>query len=109
MAMAMLPVDERSDGREKLSRVLSVASALFTLVALITAGVAALGLFGLAGVAVDPAAAEPAQLLGLPWSLGITPATAQTPTLSLALTCGALAINAALLMLAGRLAHRRAR
>lgn len=109
MAMAMLPLDDRSDGREKLSRVLSVASALFTLVALITGGVAALGLFGLAGTPVDAAAAEPAQLLGLPWSLAITPATAQTPTISLALTCGAMALNAALLMLAGRLAHRSAR
>jgi len=105
----MLPLDDRSVGRERLSRVLSVASALFTLVALITAGVAALGLFGLAGTPVDPAAADPARLLGLPWSLGINSATAQTPAINLALTCGALGLNAVLLAVAGRLAHSRAR
>ena len=107
MALAMLPLDDRSVGREKLSRVLSVASALFVLMALITAGVAALGLFGLAGVAVDPGAAEPAHLLGLPWSLAINATTAPTPTLALALTCGALAITAGLLALAGRRARAR--
>ncbi|MBI5942226.1 MAG: hypothetical protein HY859_17600 [Caulobacterales bacterium] len=107
MALAMLPLDDRSVGREKLSRALSVASALFVLMALITAGIAALGLFGLAGVAVDPGAAEPAHLLGLPWSLGINATTAPTPTLALALTCGALAINAVLLTVAGRMARAR--
>lgn len=107
MAMAMLPLDGRSDGREKLSRVLAVTSALFVLMGLITAGVAALGLFGLAGSPVDPAAAEPARLLGLPWSLAITPATAPTPMLSLALTCGALGLNAVLLALAGRVLRAR--
>lgn len=107
MALAMLPLDDRSGGRERLSRVLSVASALFTLMALITAGVAGLGLFGLAGLPVDPSAAAPAHLLGLPWSLAINPATAQTPVMSLALTCGTLAVNAVLLTVAGRLARRR--
>lgn len=107
MALAMLPLDDRSVGRDKLSRALSVASALFVLMALITAGVAALGLFGLAGVAIDPGATEPAHLLGLPWSLAINAATAPTPILALALTYGALAINAVLLTLAGRLARPR--
>lgn len=107
MALAMLPLDDRSVGREKLSRVLAVASALFVLMALITAGIAALGLFGLAGVAVDPGAAEPARLLGLPWSLAINATTASTPTLAFALTCAALAVNAVLLAVAGRLARDR--
>lgn len=107
MALAMLPLDDRSGGRERLSRALSVASALFALMALITAGIAALGLFGLAGLPVDPVAAEPAHLLGLPWSLGITAVTAPTPAMSLALTCGALAINAILLTAAGRLTRAR--
>ena len=109
MALAMLPLDDQSVGRERLSRVLSVASALFALMALITAAIAALGLFGLAGLAADPTAADPAQLLGLPWSLAINDATASTPMMTLALTCGALAINAVLLTLAGRLTRTRAR
>lgn len=107
MALAMHPLDDRSGGREKLSRALSVASALFALMALITAGIAALGLFGLAGLAVDPSAAEPARILGLPWSLAISPALASSPTLSLALTCGALGINALLLTVAGRMTRKR--
>lgn len=107
MALAMLPLDDRSAGRDRLSRALNVASALFVLMALITAGVAALGLFGLAGLAADPSAAEPAHMLGLPWSLAINDGTAPTPTISLALTCGALAINAGLLALAGRLTRAR--
>ena len=41
MALAMLPLDDRSSGREMLSRVFAVAGALFSLMALITAGVAA--------------------------------------------------------------------
>lgn len=109
MALAMIPLDDRSAGRERLSRVFAVASALFGLIALITAGVAALGLFGLAGVAVDPTAADPAHLLGLPWSLAINPATAQTPTLALLLACGALVINGGLLALAARLTRAGAR
>jgi hypothetical protein len=107
MALAMHPLDDRSVGRERLSRALSVASALFSLLALITAGVAGLGLFGLAGLAADPSAAEPARLLGLPWSLAINAGTAPTPAMTLALTCGALAINAVLLTLAGRLTRTR--
>jgi len=107
MALAMIPLDGRTSGREMLSRVFAVAGALFSLIALITAAVAALGLFGLAGVAVDPSAAEPARMLGLPWSLAINPAIAQTPTITLLLICAAMAFNAALLMLASRLVRAR--
>jgi len=107
MALAMIPLDDRASGREMLSRVFAVAGALFSLMALITAAVAALGLFGLAGVAVDPSAAEPARMLGMPWSLAISPAIAQTPTVALLLTCAAMAVNAALLMLASRLVRAR--
>jgi hypothetical protein len=109
MALAMIPLDDRASGRDMLSRGFAVAGALFSLMALITAGVAALGLLGLAGVPVDPSAAGPARMLGLPWSLAINPAIAQTPTVTLLLTCGALAVNAALLMLASRLVRTRAR
>ena len=109
MALAMLPLDDRSSGRDMLSRGFAVAGALFSLMALITAAVAALGLLGLAGVAVDPAAAEPARMLGLPWSLAISPAIAQTPTVTLLLTCAAMAVNATLLMLASRLVRAGAR
>jgi hypothetical protein len=107
MALAMLPLDDRSGGREMLSRAFAVAGALFSLMALITAAVAALGLLGLAGVPVDPSAAGPARMLGLPWSLAITPAVAQTPTVTLSLTCAAMAVNAALLTLASRLVRAR--
>lgn len=109
MALAMLPLDDRSVGRERLSRVFAVASALYALIALITVGIAALGLFGLAGLAVDPSAAEPARMLGLPWSLAINPAVAQTPTMALLFACGVLGINAGLLTLASRLLRTRAR
>ncbi len=102
MTLALQPMGDRSVGRERFSRVLAVTSALYGLIALITAVVAALGLFGLAGP-VDLAAAEPAQLLGLPWSLAISPANAPTPTLLMLLSCGALAINAGLIALAARL------
>lgn len=107
MALAMLPLDDRSGGREMLSRGFAVAGALFSLMALITAAVAALGLLGLAGVAVDPSAAEPARMLGLPWSLAISPALAQTPAVTLLLICAAMAVNGTLLMLASRLVRAR--
>ncbi|MDO8296303.1 MAG: hypothetical protein Q7T19_07675 [Caulobacter sp.] len=103
MTLAMHSMDDRAAGRERLSRVLGVASALYVLMALITAAVAALGLFGLAGVAVDPAAAEPARLLGLPWSLAISPVLAPSPTMLLLLAGGAMAVNAGLIQLAARM------
>lgn len=108
MTLALHPLGDASVGRERLSRVFAVTSVLFVLIALISAGVAALGLFGFAGP-VDPVAVEPAQLLGLPWSLAITPAVAPTPVMMLALSCGAMAINAVLITLAGRLMRAGAR
>lgn len=109
MALAMLPLDDRSSGRDMLSRGFAVAGALFSLMALITGGVAALGLLGLAGLATDPSAAEPARMLGLPWSLAIRPALAPTPAVTLLLTCAAMAVNGTLLMLVSRLMRTRAR
>ena len=107
MTLALHPLDA-SVGRERFSRVFAVASILFALIALISAGVAALGLFGLAGP-VDPVAVEPARLLGLPWSLAISPANAPTPVMMLALSCGAMAINAGLIALAARLMRQGSR
>lgn len=107
MTLAIHPLD-RSAGRERFSRVFAVAGVLYALIALFTAGVAGLGLFGLAGP-VDPAAIEPARLLGLPWSLAISPANAATPLMLLLLSCGAMAINAVLIALAGRLMRGAAR
>jgi len=66
MALALNPMDDRDAGRERLSRLLAVAGAIYSLIALIMAGVAALGLLGLFGQPVDPAAAEPALMLGSP-------------------------------------------
>ncbi len=108
MTLAMHPMSDASVGRERASRVFAVASILYCLIALISAGVAALGLFGFAGP-VDPVAVEPAQLLGLPWSLAITPTLAPTPVMMLSLSCGAMAINAVLIAAAGRLMRGAAR
>jgi hypothetical protein len=108
MTLAMPPMSDLSAGRERASRVFAVAGILYGLIALITAGVAALGLFGFAGP-IDPAAVEPARMLGLPWSLAITPATAATPTMLMLLACGAMVVNGALIGLAARLTRTAAR
>lgn len=106
MALATHTMDDQAVGRERLSRVFAVAGALYALIALIAAGVAALGLFGLAGLTVDPEAIEPARLLGLPWSLAITPGVAPTPAMLLLLAGGAMALNAVLIHLAARTMRR---
>ncbi len=108
MALALHSSEDRDTGREHLSRLFGVAGALYSLMALIVAGVAALGLLGLFGQPVDPAAAEPALMLGLPWSLATGAAAGQAPAVILALTCAALAANAALLAVAARLIRTRA-
>lgn len=101
MTLATSPLSDALAGRERASRVFAVAGILYSLIALMSAGVAALGLFGIAGP-VDPVAVESAQLLGLPWSLAITPALATTPVMTLSMSCGAMALNAMLILLAGR-------
>jgi hypothetical protein len=108
MTLAIHAMSDPSAGRERASRVFAVAGILYSLIALISAGVAALGLFGFAGP-IDPVAVEPAQLLGLPWSLAINPANAATPTMMLLLSCGTMAINAVLIGLAARLMRTGAR
>lgn len=110
MALALHPLEDRDSGlRERLSRALGVAGALYSLLAVITGLVAALGLFGLFGVSVDPAAIEPARLLGLPWSLALGSSASNAPAVSLLVTAGALTVNMIILALAARLAHRGAR
>ncbi|MDP1739144.1 MAG: hypothetical protein Q8L23_17095 [Caulobacter sp.] len=109
MALALNPMEDRDAGRERFSRLLAVAGALYTLIALIVAGVAALGLLGLFGQPVDPAAVEPALMLGLPWSLAVGAAAGQAPTVILALACAAMAANGALLAIAARLVRVSAR
>ena len=108
MTLAMHSMPEPSAGRERASRVFAVAGILYSLIALISGGVAAMGLFGFASP-IDPVAVEPAQLLGLPWSLAINSANAATPTMLLLLSCGAMAINAVLIGLAARLMRTAAR
>lgn len=110
MALALHPLEDRGSGlRERLSRALGVAGALYSLLAVITGLVAAMGLFGLFGVSVDPAAVEPARLLGLPWSLALGSSAANAPAVSLLVTAGALTVNMIILALAARLARRGVR
>ena len=105
MTMTLQSGEAPLAGRERLSRVLAVAATLYSLMALISAGVAALGLFGLGGLAVDPAAIEPARLLGLPWSLAATASAAPSPAWLLGLVCATMAANFCLLALAARAAR----
>ena len=107
MALALHPLED--GGRERFSRLLAVTRAIYALLAAITLAIAALGLFGLFGSPVDAAAAEPAKLLGLPWSLAISAAGNTGPAVTLLATAGALAINAALLGLAARFLRTPAR
>jgi hypothetical protein len=66
MAMAINDFETPEGGaRDRLSRALAVAGAIYGLMAAITGAVAVAGVFGLAGLTVDPASAAPAQLLGL--------------------------------------------
>ncbi len=107
MAMAINDFDFSEGGtRDRLSRALAVAGAIYGLMAAITGAVAAAGVFGLAGLAIDPASVAPAQLLGLPWSLAAGVA-GDAPTASLLVTLGALALNLAVLLVGSRLVRGR--
>jgi hypothetical protein len=108
MTLALHPLED-GGGREGFSRLLAVTGALYGLLAAITLAVAALGLFGLFGNPVDAAAAEPAKLLGLPWSLALGAAGNAGPAVTLLATAGALAVNGSLLGLAVRLLRTPAR
>jgi hypothetical protein len=107
MAMAINDLETPEGGtRDRLSRTLAVAGAIYGLMAAITGAVAVAGVFGLAGLAVDPAAAAPAQMLGLPWSLA-GGAVADQPTASVLVTLGALAMNLMVLLVGSRLLRGR--
>lgn len=106
MALAINDFGTEGSGRDRLSRALGVASALYGLLAVITAGVAVAGLFGLAGLPVDPAAIEPARLLAMPWGLA---AGGGDATASLLVVLGGLAVNLLTLVVGSRLARGRLR
>ncbi|MDP2260077.1 MAG: hypothetical protein Q8J89_10215 [Caulobacter sp.] len=107
MAMAINDFESPEGGtRDRLARTLAVAGAIYGLMAAITGAVAVAGVFGLAGLAADPASVAPAQLLGLPWSLAAG-AAGSGPAASLGVTLGALALNLAVLLLGSRLVRGR--
>lgn len=107
MAMAINDFESPEGGtRDRLSRTLAVAGAIYGLMAAITGAVAVAGVFGLAGLTVDPASVAPAQMLGLPWSLAAG-AAGSGPAASLAVTLGALALNLAVLLVGSRLVRGR--
>ena len=107
MALAINDFESSGDGaRDRLSRTLAVAGAIYGLMAAITGAVAVAGVFGLAGLSVDPASVAPAQLLGLPWSLAAG-AVGDEPRASILLTLGALALNLAALLIGSRLIRGR--
>jgi hypothetical protein len=107
MAMAINDFETPEGGaRDRLSRTLAVAGAIYGLMAAITGAVAVAGVFGLAGLYVDPASAAPAQLLGLPWSLAVG-AAGNDPALSVLITLGSLALNLAVLLVGSRLVRGR--
>jgi hypothetical protein len=109
MAMAINDFESPEGGtRDRLSRTLAVAGAIYGLMAAITGAVAVAGVFGLAGLAVDPAAVAPAQMLGLPWSLA-GGAVADQPAASVLVTLGALALNLMVLLVGSRLVRGRTR
>ncbi len=107
MALALNEFESPEGGtRDRLSRTLAVAGAIYGLMAAITGAVAVAGMFGLAGLAVDPAAAAPAQMLGLPWSLAAG-AVGDQPVANLAITLGALLANLVVLLAGARLVRGR--
>ena len=107
MALALNEFESPEGGtRDRLSRTLAVAGAIYGLMAAITGAVAVAGVFGLAGLAVDPAAAAPAQMLGLPWSLAAG-AVGDQPAASVLVTLGALLLNLAVLLVGSRLVRGR--
>lgn len=110
MATAINDFDDRDSGpREKLSRALGAAGAIYGLLALITAGVAIAGVLGLAGLVADPAAVEPARMLGLPWTLAMGDSQTLASTPALLLTLGGLAVNFLILTVGAALARGRRR
>jgi hypothetical protein len=105
MAMAINDLGSPEGGtRDRLSRTLAVAGAIYGLMAAITGAVAVAGVFGLAGLAADPASVAPAQLLGLPWSLA-GGAVSDQPAASVLITLGALLLNLVVLLAGSRLAR----
>lgn len=107
MAMAINDFENVEGGtRDRLSRTLAVAGAIYGLMAAITGAVAIAGVFGLAGLSVDPASVAPAQMLGLPWSLAAGAAGGE-PVASVLVTLGALALNLAVLLVGSRLVRGR--
>lgn len=103
MALAINDFSSEGDTRDRLSRVLGVAAALYGLLALIAGGMAAVGVLGLAGLAADPDAIGPARMLAMPWSL----AAGGDAVTGLAITLGALAVNLAILLVGSRLIRGR--
>lgn len=104
MAVTTHHLDLREGGpRDRLSRLLGVAAALYGLLAVITGAVAA------AGLQTGDASAQAAQLLALPWSLagGATPDP--DPIGHLAIVLGGLVANLLLLVVGSRLARGRLR
>jgi disulfide bond formation protein DsbB len=109
MALAINDFDNTEGGaRDRLARALGVAAALYGLMAGITGAVAAAGMFGLAGLTADPSAADPARMLGLPWSLASGAAGGDT-TSTLLITLGSLVANLVILAVASRLARGKLR
>ena len=107
MAMAINDFDNTEGGaRDRLSRTLGVAAAIYGLMAAITGAVAVAGLFGLAGLSADPGSVAPARMLGLPWSLAAG-AVGDQPAAGLAVTLASLAANLAVLLLGARLVRGR--
>lgn len=104
MALAINDFETSEDtGRERLSRVIGVAAVLYGLIAAIVGALAVASRLGLAGLGADASAADPARMLGLPWSLA---ARGEEPA-ALAITLGALAVNLMILLVASRLVRRR--
>lgn len=98
MAMAINDYEDTDSGpREKGSRALAAAAAIYGLLALITGAIAVAGVFGLAGLAADPSAVEPARLLGMPWSLIMGSADSLDRVPVLLFTLAAMAVNFAIL------------
>jgi hypothetical protein len=108
MAITLNDVPVEGGTRDRVARALGVAGALYGLLAAITGAVAAAGVLGLLGLAADPATADAARMLALPWSLAAAPVEAE-PALLLAVTLGGLVLNLAILIGGARLARGRTR
>lgn len=103
MALAINDFSPEGGNRDRLSRALGVAAALYGLMALITGALAVVGVLGLIGPAVDPSALQPGRMLALPWSL----AAGGDGVVALAASLVGMLANLALLLVAARLMRGR--